>query len=79
MPPPGAVGSGPAQDLIPRCSPLAGGDGDAAGELQEAGGLGDHGARVLDAEQQLIAFVKLQRIADALWDRDLSLRCDSRA
>lgn len=77
MPPSGAVGSGPAQELIPPCPPLAGGDGNAAGERQEAGGLGDDGARALDAEEQLIAFVKLQCSTDALWDRDLSLGCGS--
>src|SRR5881227_612064 len=65
-----------ADDLVPWGGALGGGNGDAAGEAHEVGRLADHGARLVDAKQQLVAFVKIERITDALGHRHLSLRRD---
>jgi hypothetical protein len=53
----GALGAGATQDVVPRGSPLPGGDCDRARQLEEVGRLGDHSSRALDPEDHLVAGV----------------------
>jgi hypothetical protein len=62
VPPPRTIRSCPAQNLLPRGAALAGRDRNGARELEEPRRLGNHCARPLDAKQQLVPFVKLQRV-----------------